>query len=361
MSQVIGTSVSRSDGIAKVTGAATYSAEHKLPNLVHGYVVTSTIASGEIRHIDISEAGSCPGVIAVFTHLNAPKIFTPTNNFAKSKIYEARLPLSDNQVHYAGQIIGLVVADTFERARDAASRVKVDYSPQPLVIDASTANFKDAPPSFGEEMKFSTGDINKGMANATTKVVETYHTETELHAPMEPHAIIVDWLDDEVNIYEHSQFVIGSQRTYSELLGVPTEKVRIISPYIGGGFGSKAFPWSHAILCAAAAKEIKRPLKVVLSRRQMTALVGHRSETEQIIRLGATADGTITAIDHEVKSVTSPVDEFTEGCTSVTPAMYKTDNLRLMQELGVMNVGVPTFMRAPGENPGMWALESTLR
>lgn len=360
MSQVIGTSVSRSDGIAKVTGAATYSAEHQLPNLVHGYVVTSTIASGEIRHIDISEAEKAPGVIAVFTHLNAPKIFTPTNNFAKSKIYEARLPLSDNQVHYAGQIIGLVVADTFERARDAASRVLVDYSPQPLVIDASTANFKEAPPSFGEEMKFSTGDVSKGMASATAKVVETYHTETELHAPMEPHAIIVDWLDDEVNIYEHSQFVIGSQRTYAELLGVPTEKVRIISPYIGGGFGSKAFPWSHAILCAAAAKEIKQPLKVVLSRRQMTALVGHRSETEQIIRLGATADGTITAIDHEVKSVTSPVDVFTEGCTSVTPAMYKTDNLRLMQELAVMNVGMATFMRGPGENPGMWALESAM-
>jgi xanthine dehydrogenase YagR molybdenum-binding subunit len=361
MSQVMGTSVSRKDGVAKVTGTATYSAEHQLANLVHGYLVTSTIASGEIERIDISEAQKAPGVIAVFTHLNAPKIFKPTNNFAKSKIYEARLPLSDNQVHYAGQIIGLVVADTFERARDAASRVKVDYSPQPLVISASEANFKEAPPHFGEEMKFSIGDVTKGMETATAKVVETYQTSTELHAPMEPHAIIVDWQEgDGVTIYEHSQFVFGSQRTYAELLGVPTEKVRIISPYIGGAFGSKGFPWSHAVLCAAAAKQIQRPLKIVLSRRQMTALTGHRSETEQTIRLGATADGTITAIDHEVKSITSPVDVFTEPCTSITPVMYKTDNLRLMQELGVMNVGVPTFMRAPGENPGMWALESAM-
>ncbi|MBW4598027.1 MAG: xanthine dehydrogenase family protein molybdopterin-binding subunit [Calothrix sp. FI2-JRJ7] len=352
----MGTSVSRKDGVAKVTGTATYSAEHQLSNLVHGYVVTSTIASGQIQRIDISEATKAPGVLAVFTHLNAPKVFKP-----KSKIYEARLPLSDNQVHYAGQIIGLVVADTFERARDAAFRVKVDYNPQTLVIDATKANFKEAPPNFGEEMKFTTGDVASGMAKATAKVTQTYKSSTELHAPMEPHAIIVDWHSgDGATIYEHTQWVLGSQRTYAELLGISAEKVRIISPYIGGGFGSKAFPWSHAILCAAAAKEIKRPLKVVLSRRQMTALAGHRSETEQIIRLGANKEGIITAIDHEVKSLTSPVDVFTEPCTSITPVMYKTDNLRLMQELAVMNVGVPTFMRAPGENPGMWALESAM-
>ncbi|OKH44599.1 xanthine dehydrogenase [Calothrix sp. HK-06] len=356
MSQVLGKSVSRKDGIAKVTGAATYSAEYQLPNLVHGYVVTSTIASGEICHIDTSEAQKTPGVLTVFTHLNAPKIFKP-----QSKIYEARLPLSDNQVHYAGQIIGVVIADTFERARDAAFRVKVDYNPQTLVIESSKANFKEAPRHFGEEMKFSFGDVDKGMAASEVKVAQTYESSTELHSAMEPHAIIVDWHEsDGVTIYEHTQWVAASQRTYAGLLGVPVEKVRIISPYIGGGFGSKAFPWSHAVLCAAAAKEIKQPLKIVLSRRQMTALAGHRSETEQIIRLGATADGTITAIDHEVKSVTSPVDVFIEACTSITPVMYKTDNLRLMQELGVMNVGVPTFMRAPGENPGMWALESAM-
>ncbi len=361
MSQVIGTSVSRKDGVAKVTGAATYSAEHQLPNLVHGYLVTATIASGQISSIDTSEAEKSPGFITVFTHLNTPQVFKPTNNFMNSKIYESRLPLSDNQVHYAGQIIGLVIAETFERARDAAFRVKVDYSSQPLVIDASKANFKEAPSHFGEGMKFSIGNVTKGMATATTKVAQTYKSSTELHAPMEPHAIIVDWQEgDGVTIYEHSQFVLGSQRTYAELLGVPTEKVRIISPYIGGAFGSKGFPWSHAVLCAAAAKQIQRPLKLVLSRRQMTALTGHRSETEQTIRLGATADGTITAIDHEVKSVTSPVEVFTEPCTNITPVMYKTDNLQIMQELAVMNVGVPTFMRAPGENPGMWALESAM-
>ncbi|UBF29289.1 xanthine dehydrogenase family protein molybdopterin-binding subunit [Kovacikia minuta CCNUW1] len=361
MNKVIGTAVSRKDGFAKVTGAATYSAEHDIPGLVHGYVITSTIASGRIRAIDTRVAEQSPGVIAVFTHKNAPQVFKPSNNFMTSKIYEARLPLSDNQVHYGGQIIGLVVADTFERARHGAHLVKVEYEAQKLVIEAKHAVFKEAPANFGEEFKFAKGNIEAGMASAATKIETTYTTSTELHAPMEPHAIIAHWQGaDSLTIYEPSQWVALSQRTYADLFGLPSEKVRVVIPYLGGAFGSKAFPWPHGILAAAAARQIKRPLKVVLSRRQMTANTGHRSETEQTLRLGATADGTLSAIAHEVKSYTSPVDVFTEPCTGVTPVMYATPNMLLNQELAVRNTGTPTFMRAPGENPGMWALESAM-
>jgi xanthine dehydrogenase YagR molybdenum-binding subunit len=178
---------------------------------------------------------------------------------------------------------------------------------------------------------------------------------------MEPHAMIAHWQDgDKLTIYEPSQWVIGSQRTYAELFSLPVEQVRIITPFIGGAFGSKAFPWSHGILCAAAARQLQLPLKVVLSRQQMTANTGHRSQTEQTISLGANADGSLIAIDHTAKSCTSPVDIFTEPCTGITSTMYAAPNLRTSQELAVMNVGVPTFMRAPGENPGLWALESAM-
>ncbi|RUR74100.1 xanthine dehydrogenase family protein molybdopterin-binding subunit [Chlorogloeopsis fritschii PCC 9212] len=366
MNKVIGTGVNRKDGRAKVMGTATYAAEHQIPDLVHGYLVTATIANGQIKSIDTRTAEKAPGVIAVFTHKNAPKIFKPSNDFMNSKIYEARLPLADDKVHYAGQIIGLVVADTFERARDAAHLVKVEYTTQKPLVDGKEASFKEAAGMFGEEMKFEKGSFATGnaaaeIASAAAKVEATYKTSTELHAPMEPHATISHWQDaNSLTVYEPSQWVLGTQRTYAELFGLPTERVRIVTPFLGGAFGSKAFPWPHGILCAAAARKLQRPLKVVVSRRQMTANTGHRSETEQTLRLAATADGNLQAIAHEVKSYTSPVDVFTEPCTSITPVMYAVPNLRLNQELAVMNVGTPTFMRAPGENPGMWALESAM-
>ncbi len=361
MNKVIGTDVSRKDGRAKVTGTATYAAEHQIPGLVHGYLVTASIANGQIKSIDTGAAEKASGVITVFTHKNLPKVFMPTNDFMTSKIYEARLPLSDDKIHYAGQIIGLVVADTFERARDAAHLVKVEYATQKPLVDVTKATFKEPPPQFGEELKFEKGDFAAGVAGATTKLTATYKTSTEMHAPMEPHAIIAHWQDaNSLTVYEPSQWVLASQRTYAELFGLPSERVRIVTPFLGGAFGCKAFPWPHGILCAAAARKLQRPLRVVLSRRQMTANSGHRSETEQTIRLGATAEGILTAIAHEVKSYTSPVDVFTEPCTGITPVMYTAPNLQLKQELAVLNIGTPTFMRAPGENPGMWALESAM-
>ncbi|WP_413171418.1 xanthine dehydrogenase family protein molybdopterin-binding subunit [Anabaena azotica] len=366
MTTVTGTGINRKDGLAKVTGAATYAAEHQIPNLVQGYLITASIANGRIKSINTQAAEKALGVIAVFTHKNAPKISKPSNNFINSKIYEARLPLADDQIHYAGQIIGLVVADSFERARHAANLVKVEYTTQKPIIEAKQATFKDAPPVFGEDLKFekgnfATGNFAEGMANAAAKITATYKTATELHAPMEPHAIIAHWQNpNSLTVYEPTQWVSGSQNTYSELFGLAPEQVRIVSPFLGGGFGSKAFPWPHGILCAAAARQLQRPLKLVLSRRQMTANAGHRSQTEQTIRLAANADGSLKGIEHTAKSYTSAVDVFTEPCTGITAAMYAAPNLRTQQQLAVMNVGTPTFMRAPGENPGLWALESAM-
>jgi xanthine dehydrogenase YagR molybdenum-binding subunit len=358
-------SVNRKDGFAKVTGQATYSAEHQLLNLAHGYLVTAAIAHGRIQRIDTTAAERSPGVIAVFTHRNAPKIFKPANDFKTSKIAEARLPLSDDRIHYAGQIIGLVVADTFERARYAATLVKVEYDTQLPIVDASQATYQPAPPWLGEDLTYEQsdaeiGDITTALDQASIQVEATYKTSIELHAPMEPHATIAHWHSDSVTIYEPTQALLLSRNTYADLLGLSTERVRMISPYIGGGFGCKFLPWAHSILCAVVARDLKRPLKIVLSRRQMTANTGHRSETEQTVRLGANKDGKLLAIAHHAKSCTSPLESFPEACTIITPVMYTAPNLRLSQELAVLNVGSPTFMRAPGETPGMWALESAM-
>ncbi len=353
--------LNRKDGRAKVTGSAHYSAEHPVKDPVYAYLITATIAKGRIRSIDTKAAEKAIGVLAVYTHENAPQAAKPTNNWAASKIYESRLPLSDSQIHYGGQIIGVVVADTFERARDAAHLVNVSYQAESPNIVLNQATFRMAPPNFGEAMAFKIGDVKAGLAQAKTTIEATYTTEMELHAPMEPHAIIADWNgDNAVTIYEHSQWVALSQRTYAELLKIPPANVRIISPFIGGGFGSKAFPWSHSVLCAIVARQIKRPVKLVVSRRQMTANVGHRSQTEQTVKLGLNADRKLCAVEHFAKTATSPIEQFVEPCVLITPVMYASPNLHIDQEITTLNVGVPTFMRAPGENPGMWALESAI-
>uniref|UniRef100_B8HZF4 Aldehyde oxidase and xanthine dehydrogenase molybdopterin binding n=1 Tax=Cyanothece sp. (strain PCC 7425 / ATCC 29141) TaxID=395961 RepID=B8HZF4_CYAP4 len=363
MNRVIGSSVSRRDGVAKVTGTATYTAENRIAGLVHGYLVTSTIAKGRISAISTQGAEQAPGVLAVVTHKNMPRVFTPANDFKSSKLNEARLPLSDDQIHYGGQIIALVVADTLERARYAAQLISMQYEPHPPLVDPQQASYEAL-----SEVEFRKGNLAAGIAGTSfgsanpgeITIDETYTTAKELHAAMEPHAVIAHWQGDSLTIYEGSQWVMLHQRTYADLFGLPSEKVRLITPYIGGAFGSKCFPWPHSILCAAVARQINRPLKMVVTRRQLTTNAGHRAATEQNLRLVARQDGKLVAISHTVNSYTSMVDRFIVDCTATTPVMYAAPHLQLQQELGRLNVSTPTYMRAPSENPGMWALESAM-
>lgn len=358
--KVIGTAVKRKDGVAKVTGKAAYTGEQQISGLVYGYLVTATIAKGRIRRMSTEAAEKAPGVVAVITHKNAPRVFRPTNDFMTSKVYESRPPLSDDQIHYAGQIVGLVVADTLERARDAAHLVQVEYDIQTPLVDPTKATYRTALSLSGEELAFRKGEPS-GKTEKNILLEATYTTSTELYAMMEPHAIIAQWQGtDALTIYEGSQWVAATQRTYAELFGIPSERVRLITPFIGGGFGSKAFPWSHSVLCAAVARQIQRPLKIVVSRRQMTTNTGHRSETEQTLRLAAKADGRLETLIHTAKSATSPVENFAEPCTNITPSMYDAPNVQTSQTVASLNIATPTWMRAPGEAPGMWALESAI-
>lgn len=355
MNRVMGTSVSRKDGFAKVTGQATYTAEHPLAGLVHGYLVTSAIAKGRIRATYTQTAEQSPGVLAVITHNNMPSVFTPANDFRNSKLNEARSPLSDDQIHYGGQIVAFVVAETLEQARDAAHLITVEYNAQTPVLEAQHAIYEPLP-----DVAFGQGDVAAGFAEAAVTVAATYTTAKELHTAMEPHAIIAHWQGDSLTVYEGSQWVMLHQRTYAELFGIPSEKVRLVTPYIGGAFGSKCFPWPYGILCAAVARQINRPLKLSVTRRQLTTNAGHRAATEQTLRLAAMQDGKLVAVAHAVKTYTSPADRFIVDCTATTPVMYAAPNLQLQQELSVLNLPTPTYMRAPSENPGMWALESAM-
>jgi len=353
MNQIMGTAVNRKDGFAKVTGQATYTAEHSLPGLVHGYLVTSAIAKGRIRSISTQKAEQAPGVLAIVTYKNRPKIFTPANDFRQSKLNEARLPLSDDQIHYAGQIIAFVVAETVEQARDAAQLIIIEYDIQPPLIHPQQTRYESLP-----DVEFSKGNVE--TATTAVTIEAAYTTAKELHAAMEPHAIIAHWQEDSLTVYEGSQWVRLHQHTYAELFGLPAEKVRLVTPYIGGAFGSKCFPWAYSILCAAVARTIKRPLKLAVTRRQLTTNTGHRAATEQTLKVAAIPDGKLVALDHRVKTYTSFVDRFIVDCTATTPVLYAAPNLRLQQHLGILNVPTPTYMRAPSENPGMWALESAM-
>lgn len=247
MNKVVGTSVSRKEGLAKVMGKAPYSAEHSISGIIHGYLVTSTIAKGRIQSIDTQAAEQAPGVIAVFTHNNRPLIFEPDNDFQNSKIYESRLPLSDDQIYYGGQIIGLVVADTFEQAREASQLIEVEYEVETPLVDSRQATYEPGISMFGESMTFSKGEFaagnfEAGIANAAASIEATYETATELHSPMEPHAIIAHWQDsDSLTVYEPSQFVMNSQGTYAQLFGILPKKYASLPPTLAAPLARKRF------------------------------------------------------------------------------------------------------------------------
>jgi xanthine dehydrogenase YagR molybdenum-binding subunit len=364
---VIGRAVDRKDGRPKVTGRATFAAEHDIKDMLHGYVVTSTIAKGRITKIDTAAAEKAPGVVSVITRANRPKLFKPVNDWQTNAIIDSRFPLEDDVIFHSGQIVAMVVADSFERARHAASLVAVEYQAETPVLSIAEGRKQKAPPApqdYGappDDENYKRGDADAALASAAAKVEAVYATAMETHAPMEPHAIIAHWEgDDRLTIYEPSQWVRGAHSAYAQIFGLPEERVRLVSPYVGGGFGSKALPWPHAILAVAAARKVGRPVKLVLSRRQMFPNVGHRPETENAITIGADRDGTIVAIKSDGTSHIGQTAVFVEEVANCPQFFYASPNVTTVQRAVRVNLGLPTFMRAPGETTGMWGLESAM-
>jgi xanthine dehydrogenase YagR molybdenum-binding subunit len=360
---VVGSSVSRKDGVLKVTGQACYAADHPFEHVAHAVAICSTIGNGRVTRIDSFAAESAPGFLAIIHHGNAPRLFRPVNNFeSASKPGEDRVVFQDDRVHYAGQYIAVVVAETLQQAQRAAELVQVIYEAWPPVIDTDNAmdTVYDPAEFFGEKLASRRGDPEAAFQQAEVTHEADYFTPIEHHNPMEPSASIAHWDGDELTLYETTQWVVGARNTVAETLGMPEEKVHIISPFIGGGFGCKGFIWPHSVMSAIAAKKVGRPVKLNLTRTQMFSGCGHRSETRQKVSLGASRDGKLSAIKHETLVQTSTMDEFVEACGTTTRFLYSCPNVVIAHHAVRVNIATPTPMRAPGETPGLFALESAL-
>ncbi len=365
MENIIGEPLDRIDGRLKVTGRATYAYEHKIPNAATGVLVTSTIAKGRIASIDSKAAKRVPGVLLVLTHENAKPLKNPLNNAAPGQQRSparAITALQDDLVRYDNQPIALVVAETFEAAEEGASLVQVHYAPEAHHVDLekrlSDAYTPKVAGGGGDPATNNRGDMTAGMSGADVRVEQTYWTPFEVHNPMEPHATIAVWdAPDHLTLYDATQGVFSDRDRVADLFGMPKENVHVISPYLGGGFGSKGPVWSHVLLAAMAAKQLNRPVKLEVQRPQMFGMVGLRSQTRQTMRLGAKQDGTLTALGNETYSHTSTFDEFVESSTLCTRMMYQSPNSGTAQRLVKSDIGTPSFMRAPGESTGTFALE----
>lgn len=358
----IGAAVSRSDGAAKVTGEALYSAEFRLPGLVHAALATSTIASGRIADIDEAAAKRMPGVLLILTHRNAPPL--PEHGKAGVKPPAGRVlsVLQDDRIHYSGQPIAVVVANTAEQARAASQALVVRYAPESALLDfAAQRDHGYKPDSLtGGEADTRRGDPDAAAAHAPFRVDATYSTPIEHHNPMEPHATIAAWEGDQLTLYDSTQYVDGVRNTMAKLLGIEPEKIRVVCHYTGGGFGCKGSMWSHVPLAALAARQVRRPVKLALERTQMFGPVGFRPLTEQHVQLAADDTGRLLAVRHDVLTHTSTFEDWTEPCAVVTRMLYACPNLATSHRLLKLNTGTPTFMRAPGEASGTFALESAM-
>jgi len=357
-----GTGRTRYDADQKTQGRAVYAADEPVRNVAHAMLVQSTVASGRIRTLDTTQAEAAPGVLAVLTHRNAPRLHAPPFSFEDGIAPANRIaPLQSDEIAYAGENIAVVIAETFEQARAATALVAVTYDAHEpaLSFEGATERF-DPPEFFGEPMQLSRGDVDRALRDAPTTLEETYETPVENHNPLEPSATIAVWDGDELTLYDATQGVTFSQRTIAAIFGLPERSVRVISRFVGGGFGCKGFVWPHSVLAAVAARHIGRAVKLVLTRQQMFTSCGHRSNTRQRIALGAARDGTLQAIRHDTILHTSYVGDFYEPAGMTTRFLYSCPNVDIAHHVVRLNVGTPTPMRAPGETPGTFALESAI-
>jgi xanthine dehydrogenase YagR molybdenum-binding subunit len=361
MNESVGKPIDRVDGRLKVTGAATYAAEFPVKDVAHGVSVTSNITKGRVKNIDVKQAEKMPGVIGVMTSENCMMLHFPQSSDPGAGKFGEKdlLPLQNDRVFYGGQHIAVVVAETLEQAEQAAATIKVDYEPRTATVgfekNMATA-YKPASGLGGSETQVKRGDAETALQAAAVKTDQTYTTPVYHHNAMEPHATIAEWKGDKLTVYDASQSVMGVKSLLSLMLGIPQENVRVLSLFIGGGFGSKGFTWPNTFLAPMAAKQFNRPVKLVLSRQQCFSVAGRRTQTQQKIALGADQNGKLTAIKHATTSETSFVDEFTETAGVATPMLYSSPNVDVSHALVRLNRGTPCPMRAPGESVGTYAL-----
>jgi xanthine dehydrogenase YagR molybdenum-binding subunit len=365
---IIGKPQDRIDGKLKVTGRAMYAGDRQAQNLAFGYLLTSTLAKGSIQGMDASAAEQSPGVAAVYTPFNPLKLYRGLEPSEGAMSGEILPPLQDRKILNYGQIIGLVVADSFEQARDAAALVKTRYdAEEPVASWEQGLEHSFTPENVNEEkatikiLAQGVQSIDEPLKASPVVMDATYIEPIYHHNPMEPHATTAVWQGDRLTIYDATQGVIAHRLNVAAVLGIDEDMVRVLCPFVGGGFGCKGSMWMFSPLTAAAARTLNRPVKTILTREQMFTLVGHRPALIQHLTLGATQDGTLQAVKHDVQSTVSFSKSFVEAAAHRTSRLlYKSPNIQVSHTLVPWNVGGPTFMRAPGCAPGMFALECAM-
>ncbi|MCA2216575.1 xanthine dehydrogenase family protein molybdopterin-binding subunit [Jidongwangia harbinensis] len=356
MSRLVGRDVARVEGRAKVTGAARYAADQPVAGVLRGFLVLSTVARGEVTRIDTGEARGGPGVVAVYTHRDMPRLAVPEGFYVKGF-----LPMQDARVYHNGQPVALVVAETFEQARDAAARVRVEYRAEtPVTALADAAGQAYLPPPFhGEPNEVIRGDTGAALAAAPVRLDVEYRAPAHHHNPIEPHATTAVWDDGRLTVYESAQGVNATRQMLAAALGVPPANVRVISEYLGGGFGAKGLVWPHTLLNAAVAREIGRPVRTVLTRAQMYTSNGHRAEFHQRLRIGATRRGVLTGIEHTSTAQLSRTDQSVFNSSIATHTLYACPNVHVRQLGADLDLPTSSFMRSP-ELAAQFGLETAL-
>ncbi|MEV4211461.1 xanthine dehydrogenase family protein molybdopterin-binding subunit [Micromonospora sp. NPDC049662] len=351
----IGQAHPRLEGREKVTGAARYAVEYPVDGVAYGWVVPATVVRGRITRIDTTEALASPGVLAVVHHGNAPRLAT---------MVEPDLwLLQDPAVHYRGQYVAVVVALSLEAAREGARLVRVEYDTGPhstVLTDDHPGLYKPDEVNPHYPTDTAEGDFDAGYAAAPVRVDATYRTPAYHNNPMEPHATTAQWTGGRLLVHDSNQGASSVRATLSELFDLPRESVRVIAEHVGGGFGSKGYAKAAVVLTALAARHVDRPVKLALTRQQIFGPIGYRTPTIQRVRLAADTDGRLTAISHDAISQTSMIREFAEQTAVYTRSMYAAPHRRTTHRLTRLDVPTPFWMRAPGECPGAYALESAM-
>ena len=349
-----GQSLPRYEARGKVSGATVYAADEQAANALHGHVLTSTIARGRIESIDTAAAEAMPGVVRIYTHRNAPARIAP------AQTSDSRMPLVDTAIHYAGEMIALIVAESLEIAREAARRIAVRYRAEPFAVTFDQPGAEAVHPPLAVHKERQAGDFDRAYADAPAKIDAGYATPTQHHNPIELFSTTAVWDGDRLTVYEPSQYVHGLRRSLAAALGLNPAQIRVRNPFVGGAFGSKAAMTHRTALVAAAARELGRPVKLVLTRQDGFSLATYRAETRHRVRLGADASGKLLAYGHEGWEATSRADAYLVGGTENSVEMYAASNVRTRLNMVHLDRHTPGMMRAPSEMPYMFALESAM-
>jgi xanthine dehydrogenase YagR molybdenum-binding subunit len=364
----IGKPVSRLDGYEKTMGRARYTGEIFLPNMAYAAIVGATVASGRITAIDLSAALAADGVIAVLAHENLPNIpgephLLPSLVGAPAP-GQSFFPLQGDEIHYYGQPVAIVVAQTYEQAQYAAWLVDASFDETPSITTIAQGRKLAYAPDrlFGGLMpaRDARGDVEAALAGADVVVDGTFHMAANHHNPLEAPTTTAVWEEDRLTVYDACMGVRATQLTVAHLLGLSLAKIRVVSNFVGGSFGAKAMVWPHVTLAVIVAREVARPVRLALTRPQAFTTNGHREEQEHHLTLGATRTGRLTAIRHEKLSVTSPFDDWAEPATGVSSQIYDLENFDGAHRLIRGNTMTPTFTRGPGESVAAFVLESSL-